>query len=444
MEVTYKRSLQKSYMCVASQEKVIESYELQMAEGRKIPHLLGMEIIRAEGNANYMYDISGKQQIDDYLSGKKMGYGILWGLLCAVQELCTALPDYLLREDGICLESEYIYVSLEDGGIYFTYFPFWSQSFPEAFERYMEQVLRKVDHQEQAAAELAYQVYQMCIMENTSIRGMLEQVRKKGFLDGIVMEPEKEVRASVMEEPQGQPIENLPQRKQKLWEKLQEKAIGWAEANPTLVKFLDKCKAIVPKGFTGNKPKAETGKLKQTGTKEKTRKVIFKEKGGTRWGNKAKEGKNLSQTELEAKPVKSKANNHIESLVCQNAAETNAGLDGALQKVEAHPTEILGICGQETIGWLAYQGNHGCGDIQVEGEEFLLGKNREQAAGVIDAEGVSRLHARITRQGENFYLEDLNSTNGTFLNGEPVQYRQKRKLSQNDRIRFGAEEYLFS
>lgn len=73
MEVTYKRSLQKSYMCVASQEKVIESYELQMAEGRKIPCLLGMEIIRAEGNANYMYDISGKQQIDDYLSGKKMG-----------------------------------------------------------------------------------------------------------------------------------------------------------------------------------------------------------------------------------------------------------------------------------------------------------------------------------------------------------------------------------
>ena len=217
-------------MCVASQEKVIESYELQMAEGRKIPHLLGMEIIRAEGNANYMYDISGKQQIDDYLSGKKMGYGILWGLLCAVQELCTALPDYLLREDGICLESEYIYVSLEDGSIYFTYLPFWSQSFPEAFERYMEQVLRKVDHQEQAAAELAYQVYQMCIMENTSIRGMLEQVRKKGFLDGIVMEPEKEIRASVKEEPQGQPIENLPQRKQKLWEKLQEKAIGWADA----------------------------------------------------------------------------------------------------------------------------------------------------------------------------------------------------------------------
>ena len=444
MEVTYKRSLQKSYMCVASQEKVIESYELQMAEGRKIPCLLGMEIIRAEGNANYMYDISGKQQIDDYLSGKKMGYGILWGLLCAVQELCTALPDYLLREDGICLESEYIYVSLEDGSIYFTYLPFWSQSFPEAFERYMEQVLRKVDHQEQAAAELAYQVYQMCIMENTSIRGMLEQVRKKGFLDGIVMEPEKEIRASVKEEPQGQPIENLPQRKQKLWEKLQEKAIGWAEANPTLVKFLDKCKEIMPKGFTGNKPAAETGKFKKTRAKEKTRKVIFKEKGGTRWGNKPKEGKTLLQTELEAKPVKSKAFNHIESQVCQNAAETYAGIDGALQKVEAHPTEILGICGQETIGRLAYQGNRGCGDIQVEGEEFLLGKNREQAAGVIDAEGVSRLHARITRQGENFYLEDLNSTNGTFLNGEPVQYRQKRKLSKNDRIRFGAEEYLFS
>ena len=43
-----------------------------------------------------------------------------------------------------------------------------------------------------------------------------------------------------------------------------------------------------------------------------------------------------------------------------------------------------------------------------------------------------------------YYLEDLNSTNGTYLNGEPIAYHQQRRLCKNDRILFGAEEYLFS
>ena len=42
-----------------------------------------------------------------------------------------------------------------------------------------------------------------------------------------------------------------------------------------------------------------------------------------------------------------------------------------------------------------------------------------------------------------FYMEDLNSTNGTFLNGEPLEYHQKVQLQQRDRIAFGTVEYLF-
>jgi pSer/pThr/pTyr-binding forkhead associated (FHA) protein len=33
---------------------------------------------------------------------------------------------------------------------------------------------------------------------------------------------------------------------------------------------------------------------------------------------------------------------------------------------------------------------------------------------------VSRFHARITRQGKSFILEDLGSKNGTFVNGAPI------------------------
>ncbi|MGQ9575470.1 MAG: SpoIIE family protein phosphatase [Thermoguttaceae bacterium] len=52
---------------------------------------------------------------------------------------------------------------------------------------------------------------------------------------------------------------------------------------------------------------------------------------------------------------------------------------------------------------------------------------------VLDVGAVSRQHAQILRIGENYYLEDLNSRNGTYLNDERIQGR--RKLSENDQIR---------
>ena len=117
MEVTYRRNLYRSYMCIKGQEEIAEEYELKMLKAEHVPCLLEMEMTEADGEKSYLYDISGKQQIGDYLSGKKMGYEMLWEFLSSVRKLCSVLPDYLLRETGVCLEEEYIYVNLRDGSL---------------------------------------------------------------------------------------------------------------------------------------------------------------------------------------------------------------------------------------------------------------------------------------------------------------------------------------
>ncbi len=40
---------------------------------------------------------------------------------------------------------------------------------------------------------------------------------------------------------------------------------------------------------------------------------------------------------------------------------------------------------------------------------------------------VSRIHARISYDGESFWLEDLGSRNGTYINDNPVQERTRIK-----------------
>ena len=51
--------------------------------------------------------------------------------------------------------------------------------------------------------------------------------------------------------------------------------------------------------------------------------------------------------------------------------------------------------------------------------------------------GVSRMHARLTIQGLQVYIEDLNSTNFTFLNKQRLQPGQRYDLHPDDEIRFG-------
>ncbi|HEV8253636.1 MAG TPA: FHA domain-containing protein [Vicinamibacteria bacterium] len=65
--------------------------------------------------------------------------------------------------------------------------------------------------------------------------------------------------------------------------------------------------------------------------------------------------------------------------------------------------------------------------FKVRGDEVVLG--REPGQGIaIPAEGVSRNHARIVWDGKTHWIEDLKSTNGTFLNGTQVTRERLRHL----------------
>lgn len=66
--------------------------------------------------------------------------------------------------------------------------------------------------------------------------------------------------------------------------------------------------------------------------------------------------------------------------------------------------------------------------------EMRIGRARTCEIRLVDA-GVSRVHARIIREERDFFIEDLESGNGTFLNGERIGGRYR--LTAGDRIRIG-------
>ena len=79
----------------------------------------------------------------------------------------------------------------------------------------------------------------------------------------------------------------------------------------------------------------------------------------------------------------------------------------------------------------------------VEKPVVTIGKKKEEVDVVLQDSSVSRMHARITREGKEYYLEDLNSTNGTFKNGLRLQPYEKRKLESGDELKCGRVTLTF-
>ena len=78
--------------------------------------------------------------------------------------------------------------------------------------------------------------------------------------------------------------------------------------------------------------------------------------------------------------------------------------------------------------------------LVVGADEQVLGRRAGSALRLEDPH-VSRTHAVVRRQNGVVVLEDLGSTGGTFVNGEPVTGAQA--LRHNDRVRFGTVETRF-
>src|SRR4051812_10872313 len=71
--------------------------------------------------------------------------------------------------------------------------------------------------------------------------------------------------------------------------------------------------------------------------------------------------------------------------------------------------------------------------IELEGKDIVIGR-ASSADLQLDSDSVSRTHAIISRTSRGFIVRDQESTNGTFVNDQPVR---ERALKDGDQIRIG-------
>jgi len=93
------------------------------------------------------------------------------------------------------------------------------------------------------------------------------------------------------------------------------------------------------------------------------------------------------------------------------------------------------------LGLLPLHGLAGAPLIQLVGSELALGRDPGSGGVKIADPRCSRRHALVYRKNESWYLRDLKSKNGTWVNGDAVE---DARLARGDHVRIGHAEFAFT
>ena len=79
--------------------------------------------------------------------------------------------------------------------------------------------------------------------------------------------------------------------------------------------------------------------------------------------------------------------------------------------------------------------------IYMDKYPYVIGSFEKMSDVVIKAQVVSRMHCCIYHEAfkdDEYLVEDLNATNGTYLNGERLGNHERKKLSDGDVLKIAA------
>ncbi len=73
----------------------------------------------------------------------------------------------------------------------------------------------------------------------------------------------------------------------------------------------------------------------------------------------------------------------------------------------------------------------------------LIGRQQQKVDICLDSGAIGRKHCKIVKRDNGYWLTDLASKNGTFINGIQIAAKDIRQLSSGDKVRFADSEFVF-
>lgn len=384
MEITYRREPNASRMIVSGIKEGV-FHEEKMIEENDIPSLLAFSKSNSDSGKELWFDISGRKSLKNYFAQEGINPNSIYEGIKAIQEGLEETEKYLISAESLIFTPETIFFKWENlrWKAAFAYAPGSNEEFSAGLLSIFEYLIRNVDHNSGDSVSVCYTLFEKVSKKDVTLSDIIADI------EPLLMKSEenKDFVQTAIKDTFSQPeIEDSLERP------------PWFDDEEDIFETPLQRKGLFGFVFRGDKkPKEKSSKKKKE-----------KEKGF--WD--------------EGEPE------YFLEEISENGSVPFAGT--TLLDSEA-------IYGRR----LVYEGRGKHPDMQIEKTPFLIGSNKEGCDGVICESIISRAHAKIVKKDEDYYIEDLESKNGTFLNGQILDFNKQAKLSLGDAISFANIGYRF-
>ena len=442
MKATYYKDTMRSYMIIpCPPEAETTGYQYRMLEMNRIEGILPCGLRHIDGVSFLYYETTGKQSLSALYEGRRIPGTELFGLLEALNDVSGTMSGYLLDEQHLVLTGDQIFYDLSSGKYCFTYYP-GEVVDPDVF-RFLADGIDGTDKRAAAAA------YRLCAAAGTDRLALREVIRKEVSQIDTPKPWEietEEPAGDCTEKPENQDFDSAAQRTLRTAAK--------RERSTESRKSRDSEQELGKKQFVfrilltvlllaGAGGLFAVQLLVYISQRERRlciagsilllvsacliiAETILRVRESRRKKRADERSRNPSYLESDEKD--------LPVFGAGKAEEYRLGDDEAQNTVR--------FSGQETTGRL-YGRDRGS-RIDLRTLPTTVGKAQAYVDVVLPDPSVSRVHARIYKGEEGcIEIRDLDSTNGTFINGTRLEPNEKRRVHRGDEVRFGNMEYEY-
>ena len=443
MEVEYKREMNRNYMVLRPEPGHVDRYTIRMISGNQIGGLLPFREKWMNGENQYYYDITSKQPMERILEFRRLNGEELYDFWTGFLNAMGQMERFLLDESQICLDPEYIYVDPESFQCALLIIPGKYMEFTEGFRRLCQYLLDHVNQNDGDAVILGFSVFKESQKPNfgmDDIEHCLEKRKKREKICAEQTELKKEENEKSKEEREtevginreqtmglGLPVqskeEDIPELQEEKTRNVHSQLAGILIAAIALL-----IPMIVV--FVGGMALLLQYRLYILGAE------VLLISGAVLF--------NRSET-VRLIPDSTKTSDD-QPILNEDYFAQNKDLwkeEPKSEIAEESPQTIL-LTAKPVGGTSRYLVPVGGGEeIPVRYFPFLIGKNRSIVDFYLNEPGVSRIHAKLEESEGNYYVTDLNSTNGIMVDGAWLETNEKRLLPLGSELVLAASRFYF-
>lgn len=429
----YIRKINKSSLIITPEKECgAEKESIEMFRYNHIPYFLKMEEHRKDIYLQFCYDITSRRSLEQLLEYKSLNYGLLLMILNSFDQACIQTEDFMMTENDILLEPEFIFTDHNLEHMFYCYLPGNQEDICLQFKGFMEYLLQYVDHKDEQAVQLAYGVYQRVVEERTALHHVLKDKEQIKSLYESTVSDQMSVRKDLYQNTVTERIKTEQENERQAYvsyelENRKQSFVSYKSENGNQMP--------VSQSLKNEKQSSDDGKM---GNDRSLPKTLVHD---------TDQVSKIQQKESLRKQAAEKLKNMLRKKIYTDRAryteeDTVFEADDE-EPVLSNPTVCLMPETDGIQNQFVYQGSDRSRDFQCMQGKLLLGSDMEESDIYIPIPMISRVHARIVIDARGTFLEDMNSTNGTHVNGELLQYRERRMLQKGDIISLAGECYSF-